>query len=194
VEEYPSGYPRLAAFQSSESSFSVYRSFDYLHSRVILEMQDELRTLEDNLGRLDAIDNNPRRGNCLSSRHWDARQAKRDGKPCSDRTTLFSIIRDKLVSYDEILMKARDIGAFQRPSKRDYRSLRQWFYNEKPFSYAREELFIKRKEDLITLRHGREWAGFDGWVEECIRRLPCRLSNVSVLSSQLGSGKWQITD
>jgi hypothetical protein len=179
VEEYPSGYPKQAAFQSSESSFSVYRAFDYLHSRVILEMQDELRMLEDNLGRLDALDNNSRRKKCLSSRHWDARQAERDSKPCSDRTTLLSTIRDKLVSYDEILMKARDIGAFQRPSKRDYRSLRQWFYNETPLSYAREEEYIKRKEDLITLRHGREWAGFDGWVEECIRKLPSRLSNVS---------------
>jgi hypothetical protein len=186
VEDFPPGYPQLAAFQSSESSFSIYRAFDYLHARVIVEMQDELRMLEDKLGKLDVKDDNETRAKCLSSRSWDARQAKEDGKLCSERTTLLSKIRDKLVSYDEILMKARDIGAFQRPSNRDYRSLRQWFYNEGPLSYAREAEFIKRKEDLRTLRHGREWAGFDGWMEDSIRKLPRGLARVSSLSYTQG--------
>ncbi|KAF1939945.1 hypothetical protein EJ02DRAFT_351025 [Clathrospora elynae] len=185
VEDYPHGYPQQAAFQSSESSFSIYRAFDYLHSRVILEMQDELRCLEDNLQTLDAMDDNPRRKKCLSSRSWDLKQAKRDQKPLSDRATLLSKIRDKLVSYDEILMKTRDIGALQKPSRRDYRSLRRWFYSETPLSYMREEEFIKRKEDLITLRHGREWAGFDGLIEECIRKLPCRLTRWLFTTAEL---------
>ena len=79
---------------------------------------------------------------------------------------------------DEILAKARDLNAFQRPSKRDYRSFRRWFWNKKPLSFAREEEFIKRKEDLVTLRHGREWAGFDGLIEEVVRKIPCRLTRV----------------
>jgi hypothetical protein len=204
VEDYPHGYPQQAAFQSSESSFSIYRGFNYLHSRVILEMQDELRCLEDNLQDLDAMDNNPRRKRCLTSRAWDLKQAKRDRKPFSDRATLLSTIRNKLSIYDEILMKARDIGAFQRPSNRDYRSLRRWFYNGTPLSYEREEEFVKRKEDLITLRHGREWAGFDGWMEECIRKLPYRLTRVSTqitvmlrcigqMSSRLTLKQWLFT-
>ncbi|KAH9869038.1 hypothetical protein J1614_008115 [Plenodomus biglobosus] len=172
LQSYPRGYPRQAAFQASEHSFSIYRGFEYLHSRVILEMQDELRCLEDNLQELDESDNNPDRDRCLSSRAFDLKQAKKDGKLCSERATLLSTIRDKLISYDEIMMKAREINAFQRPSRRDYRSLRRWFYNVKPISYVREAQYIKKKEDLVTLRHGREWALFDGWIEECIRKLP----------------------
>ncbi|KAI4681044.1 uncharacterized protein J4E88_005549 [Alternaria novae-zelandiae] len=33
-----------------------------------------------------------------------------------------------------------------------------------------EEQFIKRKEDLVSLRHGREWSGFDGLIESCLQR------------------------
>lgn len=135
-------------------------------------MQDELRCLEDKLKEVDDYDNNPERERCLSSRAFDLKQSKRDGKSCRERATLLGTIRDKLVGYDEFLVKTREINAFQRPSRRDYRSLRRWFYHMKPISYVCEAQYIKKKEDLITLRHGREWAGFDGWIEECIRKLP----------------------
>ncbi|KAF2877428.1 hypothetical protein BDV95DRAFT_146952 [Massariosphaeria phaeospora] len=171
LHDYPNGIPLQAAFQSSDQSFSIYRSFDYLHSRVILELQDELRCLEDGLADLDRIDNNPRRIKCITSRAGDIKQAKRDNKP-SERASLLSRIRETLVNYDEMLSRARDLNAFQRPSHRDYRSLRRWFWNEKPLCSSREEAFIKRKEDLVTLRHGREWAGFDGLVEEIVSKMP----------------------
>lgn len=179
MQKYPHGYPLLAAFQSSESSFSIYRSFDYLHSRVILELQDELRELEDGLAILDKSDERPERKKCLTSRTADRNFAKREKLICSKRSGMLATIREKLVNYDELMIKARELNAFQRPSKRDYFSLRRWFFNKKPLNYHREEEFVKRKEDLITLRHGREWAGFDGWVEDCVRKLPKKWSRVS---------------
>ncbi|CAO2652884.1 Nn.00g022950.m01.CDS01 [Neocucurbitaria sp. VM-36] len=171
LEDYPRGYPILSAFQSSDSSFSIYRAFNYLHSRVLLEIQDELRNLEENLSELDRKDNNSGRSKCLTSRASDIKQAKRDNKH-SERATLLATIRDKLVNYDEILVKARELNTFQKPSKRDYTSLRTWFFNEKPLSYECEEEYVKKKEDLISLRDGREWANFDGWIEECIKAMP----------------------
>jgi hypothetical protein len=88
---------------------------------------------------------------------------------------LFNVLMTLL---DEILAKARDLNAFQRPSERDYRSFRTWFWNVKPLNYEAEEEFIKRKEDLVSLRHGREWSGFDGFIETCIRKLHCPLTQV----------------
>jgi hypothetical protein len=82
---------------------------------------------------------------------------------------------------DEILLKARELNAFQRPSKRDYHSFRTWFWNVKPLSYELEEQFIKRKEDLISLRHGREWSSFDGFIESCLQKIHCRLTQVRIL-------------
>jgi hypothetical protein len=81
------------------------------------------------------------------------------------------------------LAKARDLNAFQKPSKRDYRAFRTWFYNIKPLNYEPEEEFIKRKEDLITLRHGREWSGFDGFIESCVRKMHCGMTQVSMLDA-----------
>ena len=71
------------------------------------------------------------------------------------------------------------MNVFQRPSKRDYRSLRTWFWNEKPLDYEREEDFTKRKEDLISLRNGREWGCFDGFIEDVIRKFHCSFIHVS---------------
>jgi hypothetical protein len=194
VQNYQRGYPLLAAFQSSESSFSIYRSFDYLHSRVVLDLQDELRELEEGLSKLDKQDYaQPGRRKCVTSRSSDLKVAKREGLTCSGRSTLLDSIRKKLVNYDEIIIKMRELNAFQRPSKRDYRSLRRWFYNTKPLSYECEELFVKRKEDLITLRHGREWAGFDGWIEDCVRKLPKKWSRVRQLPPFKQNGTKQIT-
>jgi hypothetical protein len=144
-------------------------------------MQDEIRVLEKDLERLDYNDlTSPSEDahDCLTSRDSDIMRAKEEGKP-SKRESLLSIIRDKLVRYDEVLVKARELNAFQRPSTRDYKSLRHWFDIESPLSYAQEEEYVMKKEDLITLRQGREWAGFDGWVESSIKILPKRLRMVS---------------
>lgn len=173
LQEYPKGYPLLAAFQSSESSWSIYRAFNYLHSRVILELQDELRVLEEQLSDLDEIDHLCGNTDRLQSRSVELEEAKKE-QTDSERLGLIAKIREKLVNYDEILVKARDLNAFQRPSHRDYGSFRTWFWNKKPISYESEEEYIKRKEDLVTLRHGREWAGFDGVIENCIRKLDCK--------------------
>lgn len=199
MQLYPKGYPLVAAFQSSEPSWSIYRAFNYLHSRVILELQDELRELEEQLHDLDEIAEMNGETGRLESRSVEIAEAKKENT-ASERLGLIATIRGKLVDYgmcsqkyektgslliplrcfaDEMLAKARDLNAFQRPSQRDYRSFRTWFRNVKPISYEAEEEYIKRKEDLVTLRHGREWAGFDGVIENCIRKLDCKWIRVS---------------
>jgi len=103
VDEFPEGYPRLAAFKSSEPCFSIYRGFSYLHSRVLLQMQDELRSLEDNLISLDKTDFD--NGDCkrLKSRICDLTQAKRENVQ-SKRVQLLSKIKDKLEQYGTELL------------------------------------------------------------------------------------------
>ncbi|KAF2824377.1 hypothetical protein CC86DRAFT_420901 [Ophiobolus disseminans] len=184
VQKYPHGIPLQAAFQSSESSWSIYRGFSYLHSRVILELQDELRSLEKELTEADEMDLENGDGERLRSRQSDLLQARRENMD-SKRANLIGTIRNKLVFYDELLVKARDLNTFQRPSNRDYRSFRTWFWNVKPSNYELEEEFIKRKEDLVSLRHGREWSGFDGFIEACIRKLHCRLTKKLFATKEL---------
>jgi hypothetical protein len=97
VENTPNGFPRLAAFQSSEANFSLYRSFSYLHSRVLLDLQDEITTLENELDEIDwdDFDENPDR---LRSREIDVREAANEGNP-RNRRVLLDEIRTKLLQY-----------------------------------------------------------------------------------------------
>lgn len=57
VESYPIGYPRQAVFADSDESFMLYRRFGYIHSRLLLYKQDELRELEASLHNMDLLDN-----------------------------------------------------------------------------------------------------------------------------------------
>ena len=178
LEKHPNGYPRLATFLASESSFSLYRGFSYLHSRVLLELQEEISALERELDQLDQVDQESEAGQRrLANRRFDAKKPRaEDG--FRSRSDIFAELRLKLIAYDELLIKARDIQAFQKPSERDYRSVRTWFWNLKPL-VAKEAAFIRAKEDIITLRSGREWSSFDGLVESMLRYLNCDVIRVS---------------
>jgi len=176
LESCPNGYPRLAGFLSSESNFSIYRGFNYLHSRVLLELQDEIAGLERELDELDDVDNETEASQKrLRSRRFDARRARPEEDGFRSRHEILADIRLKLVEYDELLIKARDVQALQKPSERDYKSVRTWFWNLKPLQNETEASFIKKKEDVVTLRSGREWSGFDGFVENTLRRFDCPL-------------------
>lgn len=73
------------------------------------------------------------------------------------------------VGKDEVLIKARQLESFQKPSDRNYRSVRRYHHNTKPLMDAEMDA-IRSKEDIISLHNGREWAAFDGGVETVIGR------------------------
>ena len=98
MEECPKGYPKLAAFLSSEHNFSLYRAFGYLHSRVLLDLQDEISTLEKELDRADIFDYANGHENRLSSRRRDQVDAQNLGIERS-RRHIMSDIRAKLNEY-----------------------------------------------------------------------------------------------
>ncbi|KAH7138315.1 hypothetical protein B0J11DRAFT_423338 [Dendryphion nanum] len=168
LEEIPNGYPRLAAFQSSEANFSLYRSFSYLHSRVLLDLQEEIRCLENELDEIDwdDFDENPER---LRSREDDVSAAAAEGTTRTRRVILKEI-HTKLLEYDRLLIKARTLETFQKPSDRNYRSVRRYYNNTKPLTDV-ETNSIRSREDVVSLRSGREWVSFDAGIENIIFRL-----------------------
>ncbi|KAI9690365.1 MAG: hypothetical protein M1822_009327 [Bathelium mastoideum] len=183
LEDCPDGYPRLAAFLSSDQNFTLYRGFSYLHSRVLLHLQEEVSALErelDERDKEDEADGNSARLRCIEQDKVDARDEEEE-RP---RHEIIADIRKKLVEYDEVLIKAREMVSFQRPADRDYRSVRTWLFNTRPI-VDEEEAFIRCKEDIVTLRHGRECAGFDGLVESVLKRMNCRLTRLIFCTREL---------
>ena len=52
----PRGSPRLASSFAEDVDFMVVGRFSYLHTRVLVRRQDEIRRLKQRLGRLDRAD------------------------------------------------------------------------------------------------------------------------------------------
>jgi hypothetical protein len=80
-------------------------------------------------------------------------------------------------SSDEVLINVRRLEAFQRPSERDYRSVRRYHNNTKPLMDGEMES-IRCKEDVVSISTGRERAAFDGGVETFIGQVDSTLKKI----------------
>lgn len=68
--------------------------------------------------------------------------------------------------------------ALNKPAVRDYRSVEAYIFDKKPL-VDEESGFIYRKEDLITLRDGREMSFLDSFTEKALQIFHCSLLQVS---------------
>ncbi|KAF7185019.1 hypothetical protein HII31_13642 [Pseudocercospora fuligena] len=191
LDQTPQGYAAIAAFQSSDRNFLQYRGFGYLHSRILSDLQFGIERLEEELDELDQYDKDESRSRRLQCTE-DDRDMLSDYPEYIERTrpTVLRELKEKLMEYDTVLLKTREMATLQRPARRDYESvskcgkefyeqyaldvahhinLENFFVNFGPIT-DKESRFIRRKEDIVTLRSGRESAAFDGFVEICLRR------------------------
>lgn len=92
MDEYNEGYGKLAAIESCDPNFLIYRKFLWLRNYVLLRYQDELVELEEDLEDLDQYDyqNDDKR---LISRRRD------DALAGSKRKELLRTIDRKLAAY-----------------------------------------------------------------------------------------------
>lgn len=178
LESCPLGYPRLAAFNASEQNFMLYRGFSYVHARLLLDLQTGIQVLERELDEFDNEDNTDEKRLRLQCWEEDLEAAgeavSETGTKQRTRRDVLDELHDQVSKYDELLIKARELVSFQRPTDRDYRSVRTWLHNVRPI-VEQEENYIELREDIVSLRHGREWAGFDGMIESLLHKLNCKL-------------------
>lgn len=80
----------------------------------------------------------------------------------------------------QILLQAQQMVAMNKPSDRDHLSLQNFMENgfqengEPVRPLIKEDTeFVYRKEDLITLRPGRESAWLDAIVERALKMIHC---------------------
>ncbi|KAI9870987.1 MAG: hypothetical protein M1830_003554 [Pleopsidium flavum] len=174
LDEYPLGYPRLAAYINSDVNFSMYRRFGTLRNRVLLHRQDELSKLEKRLKQLDVRDN--------LERNTRIRSIKYDGEKDNQRIELVEEIDRKLEHYgiDEMLLREQKLKSMGPPTKRNHRSLFNWIWNLKPL-VASETDFIFQEDDFVTLADGQDDSWFDGRVEDLVKRFPSEKLQVGLL-------------
>ncbi|KAI9881094.1 MAG: hypothetical protein M1830_008252 [Pleopsidium flavum] len=170
IDDHPMGYPQLAAFINSDPNFLMCRRFGFLHSRVLLYRQDELAQLENDLMSLDEEDAE-KGSKALISRKLD--EARQD----CPRKALIQGIDEKLKEYDELVLRCQAFASLKKASTRNYNSFANWIHNKKPLS-REESKFVKHNEDLIALADGQEGGWFDGFVEDILSLVPCKLSRL----------------
>ena len=78
------------------------------------------------------------------------------------------------------MLKAQQLKGLDRPSSRDYRSVLNFMEHDGGQLYEEDMEFIYEKEDMVTLRPGREYAWLDGLLERVLRVLRCKLIRVSL--------------
>lgn len=162
-----SGYPYLATFLDSDENFMIFRRFGFLHTRLLLHTQDELRIMEKELDQMDQRDSF-QNIKLLQCRVDD--NLRKDEVP-QTRTALLSRIEAAILKYDQLLLNSQQLAAANRPPERDYNSVANFISHKKPLLQGDDD-FIYRKEDLITLRPGRESAWLDAVVEKMLKLFP----------------------
>lgn len=87
----------------------IYRRFGYIHSRLLLNKQDELRELEDSLRNMDLIDESSNEGAlCLQSRDLD--EEREDIQGLGSRKELLQKIEQKTLQYG--MLESLQLAAF----------------------------------------------------------------------------------
>jgi hypothetical protein len=167
VERCEDGYPYVAAFLDSDENFMIYRRFGFLHARLLLQKQDELRIMEEELDRMDHRDklNNTKALQCR------VEDVERQDQVRETRQALLSRVEDTILKYDELLLNAQQLAAANKPPERDYNSVANFMHYKKPLLQG-DDNFIYNKEDLVTLRPGRESAWLDATVEKILKLFP----------------------
>ncbi|KAF8851979.1 hypothetical protein BDZ45DRAFT_730490 [Acephala macrosclerotiorum] len=145
VNDYPEGYPQLAALVSSDDTFAIFRKFGRTSSRVLLHLQSEIATLEEKLSDLDRTDadgDSPTAYRLKSTRHkegWDTKQ--RD---------IIHQLQEKFAIYYDLLLKDNQLRVLGPPLKRHHRYLFYWIEGKKPVIEGEDD-WILHQDDLVQL-------------------------------------------
>ena len=73
----------------------------------------------------------------------------------------------------QLLKQAQDLVAMNKPPMREQTSLRNYLEN-RPNLVEGERAFAYQKEDLVTLRPGRDHSFVDAFVEHLLKTFPCK--------------------
>lgn len=158
----------------------VYRKFGYLQAQVLLYKQKELMELEIDLDRLDAEGQrlNPRYIFSLASTTPERKEKiyeieQKFKEYCKQREQTSTDFRTQL-SYAQLkytaqlLATARELACFNQPPRYNYLNIKSFFDTSR---IAFEEIYLYYKEDLVSLKPGREHSWLVTFVETTLHKL-----------------------
>jgi hypothetical protein len=95
VDEYPEGFPQLAALISCVDSLAMHRGFKHCHNRILLQLEVQITELEKELYKLDKEDAaNP-------DKEWRLKSTKLEKGWDTAQEELIGELTSKLIKYGE---------------------------------------------------------------------------------------------
>jgi hypothetical protein len=168
-EDFPVGFPQLAAFMKSDDDMAMARSFDQVHFRILLQLQVELTQLESAVHELDKSDeeNEAMRYRLMKTykEGWDIEkpnlidEMKKKTKEYGKRSMQYlfgSGIESLIQRIDEFLLNFSRIKALGPPRPHNYRSLFRWIFMKGPLAPGYES-FILHEKDFVALTPSSEY-------------------------------------
>ncbi|KAL7938891.1 hypothetical protein V8C35DRAFT_90450 [Trichoderma chlorosporum] len=153
-----SGYELLAAKLSGAISgprlAPIYRRFESLHHRLLLQMQDELIEMEEQLHGLDAADTQKRK---FPGGIFPASRRKENMSPTDTtwkKKEILSHIAQKLYQYNQVITSFSATYNMAEPSIQDVVNYRSYLNAINPL-VEDECQFLEAADDLINLARRR---------------------------------------
>ncbi|KAH6710679.1 hypothetical protein BKA61DRAFT_677320 [Leptodontidium sp. MPI-SDFR-AT-0119] len=163
-EEYPEGFPRLAAWVSSDRDLEMTRGFKYLYQRTLVQDVVELNELEKELFEADKMEAAQPAPN-FSLRHTREEQ---DGN--TKHRELRETIRKALKKHKETAADFRELQSFGKPLRRNHETYYDWLWSN-PQLFERFDDYLKHADDMVSLR-ADQLSFFDNFVEEHVHHFP----------------------
>lgn len=163
LEDYPQGYPRLAAFLALDRDFTIFKRFDYLHMRSLLGQQDELAELQERLERCDEAE--PIRLG-LSSRRQDENAERRE---------LLRQVKTKLQEYDRCVQDCHAMLRLPEAHRTQKQNVENWYMGNKPLVRSESACYVNctRGHDYVALTpKDTDRAGLETLVDLTMRTCP----------------------
>ena len=173
LENYPQGYPRLAAFLALDRDFTVLKRFDYLHMRSLLEQQDELAELQERLDRCDGAET-VRLG--LSSRRQDENVERRE---------LLQQVTAKLREYDTCVQNCHAMLRLPEAHKTQRQNVENWCLGNKPLVRSESGCYMNctsGHEYIAIGAKDTDMAGLETLVDITMKAFPNLAKHVSPLT------------
>ncbi|KAM0124315.1 hypothetical protein ACHAP3_010457 [Botrytis cinerea] len=176
IDLRPDGYPRLAEVIACKEEFMMYRRFGHLQARLLLDKQDELRALELRLSYMDEVFENK-----YPDRNYSRERAHAES---TDYKNLLAKIERNMKEYAELLTFAQTFANFDRPMASDYLQVKNYL-DYKVRLCARDQDYIAKRDDLITLKPSRENTWLDTKIEGIPQLLPCKATRYIFSTTEL---------
>ncbi|KAI2610479.1 hypothetical protein GGR54DRAFT_643510 [Hypoxylon sp. NC1633] len=156
------GYPQLAALIAVNEQSRIFRRFRYIHMRLLLDMQDQLRVCEDDLALLDLSSDTASRS---------SRQASGDdSRKCRELLQKMEPLIDKYYTH---IKHASRLCLLESPLETDTNNLRAYFKERTPV--VDDEQYYRYKYDLLTLESREDKSAVDAGLTKLLCNKPCQL-------------------